>query len=196
MVCPWEIFGPTSAFFIPLLDNLFFIHLGENEGGKKLEGEVGKSWPGGDRTQGGDTGSTWVSFLRNARRNFCFCCNLPTASNEACIFPQTRCKIGTGTCGVSYAMSVKSMGFFNLFFTFLSKLNLQYSLSLYWHTCDFANYIMGHMSTRRAWQYSYISKPFCFHSGLTKYRLGHTSLVDGKQWLSVVLENSPSDQIL
>lgn len=43
MVCLWRIFVTNSVPFIPLLGNSFFIHLGENEGGKKLEEEVGKN---------------------------------------------------------------------------------------------------------------------------------------------------------
>lgn len=37
MVRLWGISVTNSVLFIPLLYNLFFIHLGENEGGKKKE---------------------------------------------------------------------------------------------------------------------------------------------------------------
>lgn len=109
----------TSPSFIPLLNYLFFIHLSENEGGKWLAVEVGKSWPGRDRTKGGKTGSAWVSSLRNTKRNFCFLCSLPTASDEAFVFPQARSSTKTYTCAVSCVRSVKTIIFSNC--TFLSE---------------------------------------------------------------------------
>lgn len=109
MVRLWGISVTNSVLFIPLLYNLFFIHLGENEGGKKKERQERTDLKGTgprEETQG-DSGQLFDKY----KEEFLFPLQLPTASGEASLFPQNRSRAETCTCAVPFVITAKSMVF-------------------------------------------------------------------------------------